>query len=185
MTRILASFLFFVALALASATTSASPFQLSYSGRLVDQAGKPIPGPIDLQLKLFSHPTNPTLIAVTVPVFEDVVLAAGFFQVKLNLTGANYFTAFGGSGDVWVEVKDITHNKTYPRQQFTAVPYALQVPVDNVTIKFNNAGELESLTGGSGDMSKSQYDSNAATTNSRSEERRVGKECRSRWSPYH
>ena len=25
----------------------------------------------------------------------------------------------------------------------------------------------------------------ASTTNNRSEERRVGKECRSRWSPYH
>ena len=28
-------------------------------------------------------------------------------------------------------------------------------------------------------------DSNAKTKNARSEERRVGKECRSRWSPYH
>ena len=27
--------------------------------------------------------------------------------------------------------------------------------------------------------------SNAAAGNPRSEERRVGKECRSRWSPYH
>ena len=28
-------------------------------------------------------------------------------------------------------------------------------------------------------------DVNATATNDRSEERRVGKECRSRWSPYH
>ena len=28
-------------------------------------------------------------------------------------------------------------------------------------------------------------DSNTDSTGSRSEERRVGKECRSRWSPYH
>ena len=29
------------------------------------------------------------------------------------------------------------------------------------------------------------YFDNGATTQRRSEERRVGKECRSRWSPYH
>ena len=29
------------------------------------------------------------------------------------------------------------------------------------------------------------YNKLAAFTNTRSEERRVGKECRSRWSPYH
>ena len=36
-------------------------------------------------------------------------------------------------------------------------------------------------------VGQSYYQNNVATTKStkRSEERRVGKECRSRWSPYH
>ena len=32
---------------------------------------------------------------------------------------------------------------------------------------------------------KAEIDSQTYKTNLRSEERRVGKECRSRWSPYH
>ena len=32
---------------------------------------------------------------------------------------------------------------------------------------------------------KGSYEDNMAATIARSEERRVGKECRSRWSPYH
>ena len=41
--------------------------------------------------------------------------------------------------------------------------------------KINEVGEMPNLI----DIQTSSYDS------SRSEERRVGKECRSRWSPYH
>ena len=38
---------------------------------------------------------------------------------------------------------------------------------------------------GSSFPSKNGEDTGFGTFNSRSEERRVGKECRSRWSPYH
>ena len=37
----------------------------------------------------------------------------------------------------------------------------------------------------SGNSSNPYEQANAAGEQSRSEERRVGKECRSRWSPYH
>ena len=36
-----------------------------------------------------------------------------------------------------------------------------------------------------GDTSHGDFATNAAMVSARSEERRVGKECRSRWSPYH
>ena len=36
-----------------------------------------------------------------------------------------------------------------------------------------------------GKISGGTITQNKATQNARSEERRVGKECRSRWSPYH
>ena len=48
------------------------------------------------------------------------------------------------------------------------------VAVDNVSCNFE-AGTLTTLLGPYG----------CGKTTSRSEERRVGKECRSRWSPYH
>ena len=35
------------------------------------------------------------------------------------------------------------------------------------------------------DITKVPPDHNPGVANARSEERRVGKECRSRWSPYH
>ena len=41
------------------------------------------------------------------------------------------------------------------------------------------------VTGKTIDKSRSLWDQVIATPEDRSEERRVGKECRSRWSPYH
>src|SRR3712207_8241377 len=44
---------------------------------------------------------------------------------------------------------------------------------------------LNSSASSSGRFTRSAPSSVALTTSGRSEERRVGKECRSRWSPYH
>src|SRR5690554_206609 len=47
-------------------------------------------------------------------------------------------------------------------------------------------GEVENFyLAGPGLIYKARIDSGAETSSIRSEERRVGKECRSRWSPYH
>ena len=53
-----------------------------------------------------------------------------------------------------------------------SVKYGTQVVLDGATIAFRE-GEHIGLVGRNG------------SGKSRSEERRVGKECRSRWSPYH
>ena len=47
---------------------------------------------------------------------------------------------------------------------------------DNVSLEFNS-GKIYALLGENG--------AGKSTLVKRSEERRVGKECRSRWSPYH
>jgi hypothetical protein len=146
MTRRLVKIAVLVACLLVPVTASADPFQLSYSGRLTNDAGKPMAGEVDLQLKLFRDNADPgTIIPVTVPVFQDVLLSQGMFQVLIALDPDDFHTAFDGS-DVWVEVKDLTSNKTYPRQRFLAVPYALKVPVDDVTLNYDASGKLQLKT---------------------------------------
>ena len=55
-------------------------------------------------------------------------------------------------------------------------------PPDRHLMYMNNIND-PSLVKQVMDGSKDMYDS--MSDNARSEERRVGKECRSRWSPYH
>ena len=55
--------------------------------------------------------------------------------------------------------------KVSPFSTITQVTGALERNCENIKLRENRGEELVSLT--------------------RSEERRVGKECRSRWSPYH
>src|SRR2546426_584113 len=51
--------------------------------------------------------------------------------------------------------------------------------------EFTDAGRLGLGRGLTGDTVGSAYIPSVARLEQRSEERRVGKECRSRWSPYH
>ena len=66
-------------------------------------------------------------------------------------------------------------------------PTTVEAPVENVTKGALNAiAEVEDITGRKilqdGQIIKPQQNDDGVD---RSEERRVGKECRSRWSPYH
>ena len=47
------------------------------------------------------------------------------------------------------------------------------------------AGSIKDLLEIQGFEAEAVYDGETGFTYARSEERRVGKECRSRWSPYH
>src|SRR6202165_5431757 len=72
--------------------------------------------------------------------------------------GAGFFQAEGGIRDCWVT-----------GVQTCALPISSLAPIDPKDVDAI-ADYLFSIRG---------------TDNARSEERRVGKECRSRWSPYH
>ena len=119
-----------------------TPFNLSYSGRLTDAAGKPLDGPTKLQINFYRSVSGNDVVAVAPLVFDKLELKDGVFQVSLTLSAANYNTVFSESDSVWLEVKDLKSAKTYPRQRFGAVPYALKVPVDGSTITYDDDGQL-------------------------------------------
>lgn len=136
--------LFVTSLLLISTFSFASPFEFSYSGRLTEDSGKPIEGPIDIKLRFYRAESGGSPIAVDITTFTGVTLNEGVFQVSLSdLTAAQYNTIFSSTEETWLEVDDVNHNVTYPRQRFSVVPYALKVPVDGTTISYNSNGQLK------------------------------------------
>lgn len=124
----------------------ANPYNLFYSGRLTETSGAPIQGPIDIEVKFFSSETGDDEIGVTVPVFSNVLLSEGAFGLNFDLSPATFNTIFSVSSSIWIQVRDVTHDQIYPRQTFSAVPYAMKVPIDNQTIGYNSDGELTLLS---------------------------------------
>ena len=118
----------------------ADPFKLQYGGRLTKSNGKPITGPISILLNFYHSETGGTV--VTNQVFNSVPLKDGLFSLTVDLPAAELNTVFSGP-EVWVEIYDIVNGKTYPRQRFSAVPFAFRVPVDGTTLNFNANGELQ------------------------------------------
>lgn len=125
-------------------TASAVPYKLSYRARLVDTAGVPIKGPIDVQIKFFRVSQGGDAINVSVPEFKEQALTDGFVILEIALESSEWHSVFpDGSDEVWVELTDKTNNQVYPRQQFLPVPYALKVPVDAKTVSYTDAGQLK------------------------------------------
>ena len=59
------------------------------------------------------------------------------------------------------------------------------VLIAGIVLYFNMGKNNSGSSSGNARMTSTDVKSAADTDSSRSEERRVGKECRSRWSPYH
>ena len=135
--------LLFSLLAAMSETASAVPYSLYYSGRMTDGIGAPIEGPVDLEMKFFRSELNQDEIAVTVPTFFGTSLDEGVFGVSIDLLPADFNTVFNDAGNAWIQVRDITHDTTFPRQVFSVVPYALKVPVDGTSLTYNSDGKLQ------------------------------------------
>ena len=121
------------------------PYGLHYSGRLTTVAGAPIEGPINVEIKFFRSEAGADEVAVTVPEFTDVSLKDGVFTLDIQLPPANFHTVFSDSLPTYIQVKDTLHDQVYPRQVFSAVPFALKVPVDNSTVGYDSDGKLTML----------------------------------------
>lgn len=127
---------------LSSSAAFAVPYELSYGGRLTESNGKPVSGPVNLRVTFFRSLTGSDQVAVALPDFGSVTLQEGIFQVAVSLSAADFHTLFNGVDEAFIQIEDLSHGVTYPRQKFAAVPYALKVPVDGQSITYNANGKL-------------------------------------------
>ncbi|MCX6107240.1 MAG: hypothetical protein NTY08_15550 [Proteobacteria bacterium] len=115
----------------------------TYSGRLAQGNGAPVEGPIDVQINFYSTSVDGTPLGASPYFFSAVKLDDGQFQIAIPLTGSDASAIFPETGaDTFIEVTNATDRKTYPRQRFSVVPYALKVPVDGRTLAFDGNGQL-------------------------------------------
>lgn len=149
----------------ASHPAAADPFAMTYQGRLVDEFdGSPIAGPIGLTFRFYDDENGSNQLGSYV-VPGEVALEDGVFSVEISLEPGVRSSIFGSSGDVWIEVVDTTNDRTYPPQKLTSVPYALRVPIDGASLRYNSDGELEviedffTITVAGGDSSAIQNES--------------------------
>jgi hypothetical protein len=121
-----------------AADTGQSP-TMSYSGRLTGDSSAPLAGPVDLTVSFWSSVNEGLQLGPTLRI-PAVSLNQGVFTIDLDLDSSEMSAVFGnGSNPVYVEVK--ASEKTYPRQQFRFVPFALRVPVDD-SLSFDSSGRL-------------------------------------------
>ena len=128
----------------ASVALGQSSFDFVVSGRMTEANGKPVVGPVALEISFFhDNPGTSPILAVTQG-FEAVSLQEGVFQVRVTLSGEDYAKVFPDvTQPVWFQVSDLTHGGTpYPQQQVVTVPYAARVPVDGKSVSFGSDGKL-------------------------------------------
>jgi hypothetical protein len=147
MRRPLQSLTLTLATVLPLASADAVPF--IYGGRLADSAGAPEVGPVDLRLGVFTTAEGGSPIAPSPFDRTQVPLQDGSFTITLDLSEAEYAALFRAPSEaVWIEITDVRRGVTYPRQRLGAVPYALQVPVDGTTIRYDASGKLTATAAG-------------------------------------
>ena len=126
---------------------AADTYELTYAGRIVDSTGKPLAGPVNLQVDFYSSATGSDRIAISAVTVSSVALTDGVFQIRIPLVAADAKKVFSSpTTAVYIQITDTTNNKTYSRQKYSVVPFALNVPVDGSTIGYDSNGKLTVLT---------------------------------------
>ena len=131
---------------------SGGSYNLTYSGQILDSSGLPLQSSqTSLTRSItvnFYHAIGDTTAVASLSGLTAVLDQTGVFSLSLPLTDSQMNTVFSSpSVQVWIEVVDVTGTTpvTYARQQYSAVPYAMKVPVDNTTITFNSSGQLSTI----------------------------------------
>ena len=114
--------------------------ELGYGGRLTESSGAPVEGPVSMAVRFYTTVTGGAPVG---PILEypETPLVDGIFQLTLSLNDLQMSQVFG-AGDHSVYVEVAAQGKTYPRQKFLAVPYALRIPVDGDTLTYGTDGRL-------------------------------------------
>jgi hypothetical protein len=124
-------------------SAQASAYDFSYSGRLVDDSGKPFDGPLALKVSFFHSSTTTSPVLEITAGLSNVSLQEGVFQITMALDPQDFQTIFPSVVQaVYVQITDVTHGKSYDRQQVSMLPYAGKIPVDSGIFEFNNNGEM-------------------------------------------
>src|SRR5262245_23243544 len=83
-----------VALLLAAPSASAFPYKLSYAGRLIEPKGKPVDGPVDLEVSFFDASTGGSPIGPGALPFPGTKLIDGVFQITIEMSPADFDDVF-------------------------------------------------------------------------------------------
>jgi alpha-tubulin suppressor-like RCC1 family protein len=125
---------------------SAGALPLSYGGRLIDSDGAPREGQVDLEINFYDAAEDGSKLGGSPYAFPATPLAHGVFSIDLGLSEADVAAIFKDpKTPVWIEVVDKGQGRTYPRQRFGVVPYALKIPIDGTTLGFDGSGQLTVL----------------------------------------
>ncbi len=134
-----------LALGLAAMPANAATMDFSYTGRLVEENGRPVDGPVALKISFYHSATGAGPVFEMTTGLQSTLLQEGVFQINLALSEEDYHTIFPSVlQSVFVEVTDMTHAPTapYTRQQVGMAPYAAKVPTDGKTLAFDSHGKL-------------------------------------------
>jgi hypothetical protein len=120
--------------------SQALALEIGYSGRLQEESGKSVDGPLDFTVKFYNVPSGGDTVGPVLKL-SNTELRDGVFQLSLNFDNGQLAAIFGdGSKAAFVEVE--AGGKLYPRQRLIAVPLALRVPVDTSTLNYTSEGKL-------------------------------------------
>jgi hypothetical protein len=128
----------------ASPIAAQVPQDTTFTGRLVNDSGNPIAGPVDLELRVFDSETSGTQLFreehLGVPIDSD-----GGFAVQLGLgtsPSGTFDAALFSDVNRWLEVLVGTEVLT-PRQIIGSVPWALIAEQANAVVRDPNAPRFE------------------------------------------
>lgn len=119
-------------------STIAFSIEMVYGGRIGDLKDEQS-GVVVLDAKFYFEEQHNIIYQVT----KSVEHHYGVYQFSINLSFAEWHNIFRNfETPVTIEITDHNNNKTYPRQLFNIVPYALKTPVDDSSLTYNSAGKL-------------------------------------------
>ena len=97
---------------------------------------------VDLSFKFYESETSTKALLASPIVVNQVSVASGFLKVEVPLSASDRQQLFLSQGELWVDVEDLSMNKTYSRKLLSTLPFALRTPVDMSSVGFNNSGQL-------------------------------------------